>query len=269
MPELKLLSAFDCVSSVEKTLENAISNTMLRLLAQPAKVEVVSDYDDPMSDLWFYSELKNIRLPLILGVNRLQWKSGGRALFDAAGEDHSDDETTIASIQAIVTQIGAALANSWGIDTGQELRYALIETTDERPSDSTLHRALVKIGMPDRTEINLAVMIDRKLFSHLGRGEQSATQPVPAAPSSKNLDLLLDVEMPVSVSFGKAQIALKDVIKLTTGSIVELNRNISEPVDIIVNNCVIARGEVVVVDGNFGVRIKDVLSREVRLDKLS
>jgi flagellar motor switch protein FliN/FliY len=269
MTELKLLSAFDCVSSIEKTLENAISNTMLRLLAQPAKVDVVSDYDDPTSDLWFYSELKTIRLPLIFGVNRQQWKSSGRALLDAASEDHSDDETTTASIQAIVTQIGAALANSWGIETGQELRYALIETKEERPSDSTLHRALVKIGMPDQTQINLAVMIDRKLFSYLGSVSQSGAQPAPSTPNSKNLDLLLDVEMPVSVSFGKAQIALKDVIKLTTGSIVELNRNISEPVDIIVKNCVIARGEVVVVDGNFGVRIKDVLSKEVRLDKLS
>jgi flagellar motor switch protein FliN len=74
--------------------------------------------------------------------------------------------------------------------------------------------------------------------------------------------------MPVSISFGRAQLALKDVIKLTTGSIVELNRSISEPVDIIVNNCTVARGEVVVVEGNFGVRIKEVLSKEDRLKKL-
>lgn len=82
---------------------------------------------------------------------------------------------------------------------------------------------------------------------------------------SKRLDLLLDVQLPVSVSFGQSQLPLKDVIKLTTGSIVELNRTVSEPVEVIVNNCVIARGEVVVVEGNFGVRIQHVVSRQERL----
>jgi flagellar motor switch protein FliN/FliY len=83
------------------------------------------------------------------------------------------------------------------------------------------------------------------------------------------MDVLLDVELPVSVSFGRAQLPLKEVLKLTTGSIVELNRAISEPVEVIVNNCVIARGEVVVVEGNYGVRIHEILSRDKRLRTLS
>lgn len=86
-----------------------------------------------------------------------------------------------------------------------------------------------------------------------------------AEPTTKTFDLLLDVELPVKVSFGRAQVALKEVLKLTTGSIVELNRAIVEPVDVVVNNCVIARGEVVVVEGNFGVRIQHVVSRGERL----
>lgn len=90
-----------------------------------------------------------------------------------------------------------------------------------------------------------------------------------ASGVSKTFDLLLDVEMPVSVSFGRAQVPLKDVLKLTTGSIVELNRSIVEPVEVIVNNCVIARGEVVVVEGNFGVRIQHVVSRQERLRTLN
>jgi flagellar motor switch protein FliN len=94
------------------------------------------------------------------------------------------------------------------------------------------------------------------------------TSPVGGVNSSKTFDLLLDVELPISVSFGRAQLALKDVLKLTTGSIVELNRAITEPVEIIVNNCVIARGEVVVLDGNFGVRIQGVVSRQERLRTL-
>lgn len=92
---------------------------------------------------------------------------------------------------------------------------------------------------------------------------------LPAASGSKTLDLLLDVELPVSVSFGRARLALKDVIKLTTGSIVELNRTVTEPVEIIVNNCVIARGEVVVIEGNYGIKINQIISRQERLRTLN
>jgi flagellar motor switch protein FliN/FliY len=72
----------------------------------------------------------------------------------------------------------------------------------------------------------------------------------------------------VSVSFGRAQLPLKDVLKLTTGSIVELNRTVEDPVELIINNCVIARGEVVMVEGNYGVRIQEILSRQERLRTL-
>jgi flagellar motor switch protein FliN len=99
---------------------------------------------------------------------------------------------------------------------------------------------------------------------------QLATNASAAASQVRpgSIDLLLDVELPISVSFGKADVALKEVLKLTTGSIVELNRTILEPVDVIVNNCVIARGEVVVIEGNFGVRIKQVISRQERIRTL-
>ena len=105
---------------------------------------------------------------------------------------------------------------------------------------------------------------------------EAAMAPAPAEPvrpagptlpdgRSNSIELLLDVELPVRVSFGKAQLLLRDVIKLTTGSIVELNRAVTEPVEVLVNNCVIARGEVVVVDGNYGVRIHQIISRQERL----
>ncbi len=90
-----------------------------------------------------------------------------------------------------------------------------------------------------------------------------------SATASGTIELLLDVELPVSISFGRAHLPLKDVLKLTSGSIVELNRSVSEPVEVIVNNCVIARGEVVVVEGNYGVRINQIISRRERLRTLN
>jgi flagellar motor switch protein FliN/FliY len=73
------------------------------------------------------------------------------------------------------------------------------------------------------------------------------------------------VDLPVSISFGKTQLALKDVLKLTTGSIVELNRGVNDQVEVLVNQCLIARGEVVVVEGNYGVRIQQIASPQDRL----
>jgi flagellar motor switch protein FliN len=87
-------------------------------------------------------------------------------------------------------------------------------------------------------------------------------------PRSRTMDLLLDVDLPVSISFGKTQVALKDVLKLTTGSIVELNRGVNDQVEVLVNQCLIARGEVVVVEGNYGVRIQEIASRQDRLRSL-
>ena len=91
------------------------------------------------------------------------------------------------------------------------------------------------------------------------------TPPARENAPSKTLDLLLEVALPVSVSFGRTSLQIREILKLNTGSIVELDRLVTDPVEVIVNDCVIARGEVVVVDGNYGVRISQLASREDRL----
>jgi flagellar motor switch protein FliN/FliY len=83
-----------------------------------------------------------------------------------------------------------------------------------------------------------------------------------------NINLLLDVELPVSVSFGHAEMQLKDVLKLGTGSVIELDKSVNDPVTIIVNHKPIAKGEVVMVDGNYGVRILEVESTADRIRSL-
>jgi flagellar motor switch protein FliN/FliY len=70
------------------------------------------------------------------------------------------------------------------------------------------------------------------------------------------------------VSFGRKQLPLKDVITLSTGFMVELNRSVADPVAVIVNNCVIAGGEVVVIERNYEVRVCQILGRQERLGTL-
>ena len=83
-----------------------------------------------------------------------------------------------------------------------------------------------------------------------------------------NIDLLLDVELPVRVSFGQTEMQLRDVFKLGAGSVVELDKSVNDPVTVIVNNKPIAKGEVVMVDGNYGVRILEVESTADRIRSL-
>ena len=85
------------------------------------------------------------------------------------------------------------------------------------------------------------------------------------ALNSRTIGLLLDVDLPVSISFGKTRLPMKEVLKLTTGSIVELDRDVNDPVEVLVNQRLIARGEVVVVEGNYGVKIQEIASRNERL----
>ena len=68
----------------------------------------------------------------------------------------------------------------------------------------------------------------------------------------KNLDLLLDIDIPISVRMGSAKLFLKDILGLGPGNIVELEQNADDPIELAINDKVIARGEVVIVDGNFG-----------------
>jgi flagellar motor switch protein FliN/FliY len=83
-----------------------------------------------------------------------------------------------------------------------------------------------------------------------------------------NLGLLLDIPLKVTVELGRTQKTIKDILELSQGSIVELDKLAGEPVDILVNNKLIAKGEVVVIDENFGVRVTDIVSQWDRIQKI-
>ncbi len=85
---------------------------------------------------------------------------------------------------------------------------------------------------------------------------------------SKNLDMLLDIPLQVTVELGRTNRSVKDILEMSSGSIIELDKLAGEPVDILVNSRLIAKGEVVVIDENFGVRISDIVSPSDRLNKL-
>jgi len=204
------------------------------------------------------------------------WSGIGNFVLQAAGIEESDAESLKSTFLETIGQALSGLGQAISSRLDREAVCESGEQTAAEPGEALW--AVVKLALP-AGPVSLLVGMDAALLDAFGSplSEASAENAKSAKPlasgvaafgSSKTFDLLLEVELPVSVSFGRAQVPLRDVLKLTTGSIVELNRSIAEPVEVIVNNCVIARGEVVVVEGNFGVRIQQVISRQERLRTL-
>jgi flagellar motor switch protein FliN/FliY len=96
----------------------------------------------------------------------------------------------------------------------------------------------------------------------------SGFQPGYPQGDESNLGLLLDIPLKVTVELGRTQKQIKDILELSQGSIIELDKLAGEPVDILVNNKLIAKGEVVVIDENFGVRVTDIVSQWDRISKI-
>jgi flagellar motor switch protein FliN/FliY len=97
----------------------------------------------------------------------------------------------------------------------------------------------------------------------------TSPQPRRVNPASqKNIDMLLDIDLDISIELGKTEISIKRVLDMAPGSMVELDNFAGEPVNLLVNNKVVAKGEVVVVDENFGVRIISLVSPEERIKSL-
>jgi len=82
------------------------------------------------------------------------------------------------------------------------------------------------------------------------------------------LDLLYDVELDATLQFGSKEMLLRDVLELGPGDVVELDRHIAQPVDLVVGDRIVARGEVVVASGNFGLRVTEVATPQMRLESI-
>ena len=86
---------------------------------------------------------------------------------------------------------------------------------------------------------------------------------------TKNLDLILDIPLTVTVELGRSKMLINDLLQLGQGSVIELTKLVGEPLEVLVNNKLVARGEVVVVNDKFGVRLTDIVSPMERVQSLT
>lgn len=98
---------------------------------------------------------------------------------------------------------------------------------------------------------------------------QSAEPEDDSASSGGNLDVILDIPVTLSMEVGRRRISIRDLLKLSQGSVVELDHDAGAPMDVMVNGTLIAQGEVVVVNERFGIRLTDVVSMRERVKRLN
>lgn len=97
---------------------------------------------------------------------------------------------------------------------------------------------------------------------------EAAPSPERSQPGTENLDVVLDLELTAAALLGGVEMPIGQILSLAPGSIIEMDRLVDEPIDLLVNDKLVARGEVVVVDEKFGVRITEVVSTRERIEVL-
>ena len=104
-------------------------------------------------------------------------------------------------------------------------------------------------------------------------GEEGGDVVAEAAPTTggetKSLDLILDIPLTVAVELGRSEMLINDLLQLGQGSVIELTKLVGEPLEVLVNQKLVARGEVVVVNEKFGVRLTDIVSPMERVQSLA
>jgi flagellar motor switch protein FliN/FliY len=259
--------ALDPTATIIGHLESALARSINSMTGKEFTVlsERRSDLP-PMEAAFIWQQTLSIHSEPALWIvaPKELWTLAGTLTLEAVGIDSATDEDCRSTWQEIVGQTTGAFATALTTDVQNEVTAAGGEELQSEPPE--LPWTVFSVRAEDGQAWFLKIAWSKAVASlYEAPAPQSKVAATRDSTFSKTFDLLLDVALPVSVSFGKTHLQIREVLKLNTGSIVELNRFVVEPVDVIVNDCVIARGEVVVVDGNYGVRITQLASREDRL----
>ena len=212
-----------------------------------------------------------------VGAPAATWEYAGALTLKAAGLETVDAREARNTWIEMLGQSFSAVAREAGSLVGREIEAQ--PGVERPPGAEEREYSCLSLEFPGEAPATLWFVLADSLVDALYVRDndpppeteatpQPLTEPTPPQAASRTLELLLGIELPVSISFGRKRLPLREVLKLTTGSIVELDRDVDEPVEILVNQCLIARGEVVVVEGNYGVRIQEIASRQDRLRTL-
>lgn len=204
-------------------------------------------------------------------------------------EDVSDDD--LDASKEIVSNIFGAIGNTLSAQKDMPVLSFNIDSIEFRSDGdevsledySKMH--VYKFNLGSLSSLYMFIMDEKLQNAIFGSNEESSAPAEGTAteisslsnsmPSvdlnsdeMKNISLIMDVKLPVRVRIGRKKMLLKDVLNMDIGSVIELNQLANDPLEILVDNHVIALGEVVIVDGNFGVQITSIGTKRERLSQL-
>ncbi|HXE12111.1 MAG TPA: flagellar motor switch protein FliN [Bryobacteraceae bacterium] len=258
---------------LEELFSKSLAQSIASMTGEEADVTAGSVFGSESSLLWFGWNLNPESYgALCFGGPKQPWVDLGKKILSMGDDEAPDAELIDSTLSEIASQVAGSITTFLNHQYQRQIETGPIRTQEATlPVEPGVSISFHQVRFGDGSVIPVSFRVPESLFQSLipVKKQQEAPAPSEATAEAGKLERLFDVEMPVSISIGRAKMPLKDVVKLTTGSVVELSRSISEPVDIVVNNCVVARGDVVVVEGNFGVRIREILSKEDRMRQLT
>ena len=197
------------------------------------------------------------------------------------------DEVGAASVTALVMGLNEAPPDASILDT---LKEALTQALSSYKENST-HGVLLRVVQLDAREkaagpavagcmfeaagmaapllVSFGGSLDLAMAEEASAADAAAAHAIAdhdvAESPADRIDVILDIDLPLIVRFGRTELPLKTLARMGPGSLIDLGRSADDPVDVLVSNRVVARGEVVIVGGNYGVRILDVVSPKERI----
>jgi flagellar motor switch protein FliN/FliY len=200
------------------------------------------------------------------------WAGAEEACWSALGGEPGEGNDPKELFQEMLSQAnqGAAAVLSSSFPTPLKFGTGLANAP---PSLASLRLAEVSIVFREKTLPALVIALEPSAAKILDGPEPAQQapdseggQPSPALAAQRTsmLDRLMDLQLPVSVLLGQTVMPIRDALKITSGSLIELDRQLGDCVEVLIHGTVVARGEIVAVRGNYGVRIKEVISRKHR-----
>jgi flagellar motor switch protein FliN/FliY len=200
--------------------------------------------------------------------------------------DDDDLDATKEIISNILGSFATALSGQKTMPkisfTVDDIRY--VEPTGDVDFSGFAKLFIYNVGIQSTTDI-ISFALDSNLITAISGETQNASVPASESVQAntkeqfiekpnisneemKNIELIKDVKLPIRVRIGSKKMLLKDVLSMDIGSVIELDQLANDPLEILVGDKIIAQGEVVIIDGNFGVQISEIGTKRERLEKL-
>ena len=215
-------------------------------------------------------------IPVAMGTALADMMLGGDG---EAKNEMSDDD--LDAVKEIASNIFGAISTSLNAQKElPKLNFSCtnIEFITQDVDLSRFNKAYVFNFSLDSIQTTFTILANASFTALFEQGVQTQTSSPGTAPAQanpalsptefKNINMILDVRLNVKVRIGQKRMLLKDVIAMDIGSVIELNQLANDPLEILVDDKVIAKGEVVIVDGNFGIQITDIGTKRDRLEQL-